>query len=997
MWWTLAALVAAWIGLFSYAVWRLRDQTVGEGLLHASTHAHMLEEQLSQSMLVVEITATSLARRLVDGDRLRVVDFNHTLTTTVRPMPLIRSLSLVAADGRIVASSNPGNVGLTPDPAGYFPPLLGGPAQVHIGAPQGGRDLDSRSDGRDRSFVPVMRRVDLGPDGSTGWWLLAVLNPDGLSNRFHATQDAEVGSAQWVRHDGLLLAASDPDEGLASAEATGRLAAMLSQRDQGSFPQQLADGRRQLSSYRAMPRYPMAVVVHLDEDKLLVPWRMESQRMLAGAVPLMAAFGLGAWLLWRRERRIAELDEAMQRERQLLEDAVGGLQMSLTIFDDQDRLVLTNKTGTNFFGSSQQLMVPGATFEQIIRDAARSGHFPTAAGRVDDWVAERMALHHRADGRPYETLLDDGRWLLAMETRTRSGYVVGSRLDITERKTAEAELQRHRAQLEQLVQARTQELVDARDRAEAANRAKSEFLANMSHEIRTPMNGVIGMAEVLLRSPLQPDQTEMAQVIVDSARAQLALLNDILDLSKIEAEMLDVAREDFGLEDLVDSLWPLLDRRAQDAGVALRLCLDPALPERALGDPLRLRQVASNLVFNAIKFCSGLPRHGQVLVRLQAAAPVVDDQLTLELVVQDNGIGMDEATQRRLFEPFVQGDTSTTRRYGGTGLGLAISRRLARLMGGDVRVISQPDQGATFIARAQLAVPAPAARRQGVTWPGGPCHLVGPAGPLRDDLARHLLALQLPVQVIDQPLPAGRSAGHGDSGLCVWLPGQEAPALAPGQHLLVDTGRRAGTRRLDAGHTRLDAGLLTPRAVVQALQLALNPPTVSPPTPQPAPPAAPAPASHPAADRQAARVLVVEDNPINQAVVVHQLQLLGHPCDVAADGQEGLERWRRGGFSLVLTDLHMPVMDGYQLATAIRGDEALQGLPRMPVLALTANAMKGEDERCRAAGLDDHLTKPVPLPRLKSALARWLPATPAPPAPAPAATAPLSDEQALAT
>ena len=1007
LWWTMGALLAAWLGLFGYAVWRLRDQTVSEGLLHAATHAHTLEEQLSQSMLVVEVTATSVARRLAEGDRLRVVDVNHTLMTTVRPMPLIRSLSLVASDGRIVASSNPGNVGLTPDPSGYFPPLLAGPAQVHIGAPQGGRDLDSRSDGRDRSFVPVMRRVDLGADGADGWWMLAVLNPDGLSNRFHATQDADVGNAQWVRHDGLQLAASDPDEGLASPAASGQLAALLSQRDQGSFTQQMADGRRHLSSYRAMQRYPMAVAVHLDEARVLAPWRQESQRMLAGAVPLMAAFGLGGWLLWRRERRIAELDEAMQRERHLLEDAVGGLQMSLTIFDEHDRLVLTNKTGTNFFGRSQGLMLPGATFEQIVREAAEGGHFPAASGRVDDWVAERVTLHRQADGRPYETRLDDGRWLLAVETRTRGGYIVGSRLDITERKAAEAELQRHRDQLEQLVQDRTQELVDARDRAEAANRAKSEFLANMSHEIRTPMNGVIGMAEVLLRSALQPDQADMARVIHESARAQLALLNDILDFSKIEADRLEVAHEPFSLEDMADNLWPLLDRLAQDAGVALRLTVDARLPARVTGDPLRLRQVLSNLAFNAIKFCSGLPRQGQVQVRLQPG-PAVDEGLLLELVVQDNGIGIDEPTLQRLFEPFVQGDTSTTRRYGGSGLGLAISRRLVRMMGGEVQVSSRLDQGATFTATVRLGMPAQPA----VAWPAGwpplwphaLCHVIGPAGSLRDDMARHLQALQLPVQVaalvdvqVDERPPA---ADRPAPALWVWAQGspdmatpslgdaaidptlQPAFASAPPQvqHLVVGDGRRSRPRRTGDRLTRVDAGLVTRRTVMQAVSLALQPAPQAAevlPAVQPAPPAGP---PVPAVAPTAPRVLVVEDNPINQAVVVHQLTLLGYRCEVANDGQQGLAQWRSGRFALVLTDLHMPEMDGYQLAAAIRQDEARLALPRTPLLALTANTMKGEAERAQAAGLDDHLTKPVPLPRLKTMLAHWTSA--------PAATAP---------
>ena len=997
--WALGALISACLVLFGYTVWRLRTEAIDEGRVHAASHAHTLEEQLSQSMLVVDVTANSLGQRLAAPELAPFTDFNSALMTTVRPLPLLRSLSLVSPAGLIMASSNPGNVGLSLDRGGYLPPLQPGPAAVHIGAPQGGRDLDSREARLDRSFVPVLRRVDTGPGQPAGWWLLAVLNPDGLANRFHATPDSEVGLAQWLRHDGVLLAASDADDGLSAAATTARLASELAQRDQGRLTLDLPDGRRQLTSYRAMTEYPMAVVVHVDQHKMLAPWREEALRMLAAAVPLAAAFGMGAVLLWRRERRIAELDQAVQRERHLLEDAVGGLQMSLTIFDEHDRLVLTNKTGTNFFGRSQGLMVPGATFEQIIRSAAETGHFPVAVGRVDDWVAERVALHRQADGRPYETRLDDGRWLLAVETRTRGGYIVGSRLDITERKAAEAELQRHRDQLEQLVQARTQELVDARDRAESANRAKSEFLANMSHEIRTPMNGVIGMAEVLLRSALQPDQADMARVIHESARAQLALLNDILDFSKIEADRLEVAHEPFSLEDMADNLWPLLDRLAQDAGVALRLTVDARLPARVTGDPLRLRQVLSNLAFNAIKFCSGLPRQGQVHVRLQPG-PAVDEGLLLELVVQDNGIGIDEPTLQRLFEPFVQGDTSTTRRYGGSGLGLAISRRLVRMMEGEVQVSSRLDQGATFSATVRLGVPAQPAVAWPAGWPPlGPdalCHVIGPAGSLRDDMARHLQALQLPVQMADTPPAADRPA----PALWVWAQGSPDmatpslgdaafdPTLQPAfagappqvQHLVVGDGRRSRPRRTGDRLTRVDAGLVTRRTVMQAVSLALQPAPQAAevlPAVQPAPPAGP---PVPAVAPTAPRVLVVEDNPINQAVVVHQLTLLGYRCEVANDGQQGLAQWRSGRFALVLTDLHMPEMDGYQLAAAIRQDEARLALPRTPLLALTANTMKGEAERAQAAGLDDHLTKPVPLPRLKTMLARWTSA--------PAATAP---------
>jgi signal transduction histidine kinase/HPt (histidine-containing phosphotransfer) domain-containing protein/ActR/RegA family two-component response regulator len=403
-------------------------------------------------------------------------------------------------------------------------------------------------------------------------------------------------------------------------------------------------------------------------------------------------------------------------------------------------------------------------------------------------------------------------------------------------------------------------LQQAKSKAEESSRAKSEFLANMSHEIRTPMNGVIGMTDVLLNTPLSARQLKMAQLVRDSAHAQLGILNDILDFSKIEAGMLDLSSDVFSLQSVVEKTCALLDSAAAPKRVRFDWSVDPQIPATLKGDSMRLRQILNNLAGNAIKFCAGLARAGEVSLAVRLAGQE-DDRVWVEFSVRDNGIGMDATTQARLFAPFTQADTSTTRRYGGTGLGLVISRRLAQVMGGDIRVHSTVGAGSIFRVR-------------------------------------------LPFQLTQEPAPVDSFFG----GLS-----PSAPAWAP------ISGRDAALR-----HGRL--------------------------------------------------ILVAEDNEINQEVIREQLSLLGFQADFAADGRAALACWMSARYGLVLTDLHMPDMDGYQLTEAIRDREAEAGMRRTPIVAITANVLRGEAERCQAAGMDGYLAKPAPLPKLKAELDKWLPA-----------------------
>ena len=557
------------------------------------------------------------------------------------------------------------------------------------------------------------------------------------------------------------------------------------------------------------------------------------------------------------------------------------------------------------------------------------------------------------------------------------------------------EIQAKNLELEATVKERTKQLHEALESANAANAAKSSFLAAMSHEIRTPMNGVVGMIDLLRQTTLDRDQQQMTRTVRESAFSLLQIINDILDFSKIEAGKMSLEEIPFEiartLEGVVDTLAPSADKK----GIELLTYVDPRIPDLVRGDPVRLRQILFNIAGNAIKFTENTDeKRGMVIIR----ADLVDQSdfdpklAKIRYSIQDNGIGIPKKAQASLFDPFTQAESSTTRRFGGTGLGLSICVKLCDLMGGEIGVESEFGKGSNFIVTLPHESLAPAASvddTSAATLLGVKILLITGSAVLREFLSHYLSYWKAETEVASKPPDddgmSTRLAQDSIPNVIIFGPDvQEARKneireavrrnIAKGsvKFVFMRPGSKEGARLMSPDTVTVDSTPLKRSSFISAVAVAVG--RESPEVQQVdevKKVGGRRALSIEDAEARGELILVAEDNLTNQDVIRRQLNLLGYGAELKENGLEALEAWKSKHYALLLTDCNMPEMDGFELTKQIRESET--ETDRFPIIAITANALQGDAERCLAAGMDDYLSKPIDMHELETMLSKWMP------------------------
>ncbi len=686
---------------------------------------------------------------------------------------------------------------------------------------------------------------------------------------------------------------------------------------------------------------------YLEETQRLQPVYVE---LLISAVGALLAGGILIWFLIRQIRETSRLlgvasraEQVASQARHQLIHAIESISEGFAWFGPDGGLLLYNARFAGLYSTPGFTVAGGQSFEAILRAGLAADKFPDALEDPENWLAMRIGLHREPSG-AYELPLDDGRWVLVQEYKIDDGGRVAVHTDITERKQSEVNL------------------LAAKDQAEAANVAKSQFLAVMSHEIRTPMNGVMGMADLLLDTRLNEEQQLYANVVRDSGYALLTIINDILDFSKLEAGRLDLEMVETPVDEVVESVAELLSARAQEREIEIATLVEPAVPQQITSDPTRLRQVLMNLAGNAIKFTE----QGGVLMHVGVLA---DRPNWLRFEVRDTGVGIPKDRQGQLFREFTQADASTARKYGGTGLGLAICRQIVTLMNGQIGLDSEPGDGSTFWFEIPLT---------GATVPRLPVR----------PLEAQTVALLIGNPVLRASLY--RQVEHHGGRPLVITTADGLDAATPPEALIIDAGELetngivpAGLRQRP-GFEKIVLVATLPLAQQSESDMLLNAGfdavLLKPARPQ----MLVAALTRRGADRAAllapaaeapqtaqGRVLVADDHPVNRRVAQTILRKAGYSVTTAEDGPKALEALETGGFHVVLLDLHMPGMDGYEVVEAIRARD--DAIATVPVIALTADAMADTRERCLAAGMDDFVPKPFEKIRLLEAVAAVVP------------------------
>ncbi len=657
----------------------------------------------------------------------------------------------------------------------------------------------------------------------------------------------------------------------------------------------------------------------------------------------------GSVILYQDITQRKQTERALAHRTTLLNSLIENLPVGVVLTDPNSVVLMCNPGFEKLFGYRQHEILDRKVMDLLATGELREQMDATLKLVLGGRLSRMATQRRRNDG----TLVDVEVTALPVIRDGKISEVMVIYYDITERKRVEEALWR------------------AKEAAESANRAKSEFLANMSHEIRTPMNGIIGMTELVLDTELDSEQREQLNLAKASADSLLTLINDILDYSKIEAGQMDIEAIEFGLGDCIGDTMKALSLRAHQKGLEIVFEIEPDVPEGVIGDSGRLRQIINNLVGNAVKFTE----RGEVVLRvkLESREP---DFVRLQFDVTDTGIGITPDKQRAIFEPFKQADGSMTRKYGGTGLGLTISSRLVELMGGKIWVESELGQGSCFhftvCFKAQRADSKLAAQRDPSSLLGMPvlivddnatnrrilCKLLGNWGmrPSEADSGTQAMATLIqakssgkhfPLILLDAQMPE-----MDGFTLAEYI--KRHPDFRAGTVMMLSSAGQRGdsVRCRDLGIASYLTKPVRQGELLDAILVAVGTPL------EQGPKALLVPRRTSRETPCRLHILLAEDNAVNQLLVVRLLEKWGHKVAIASNGKKALDALSRASYDLVLMDVQMPEMNGWETTRAIREMERETG-KHIPIIAMTAHAMKGDDEKCFASGMDDYLAKPI--------------------------------------
>ena len=668
------------------------------------------------------------------------------------------------------------------------------------------------------------------------------------------------------------------------------------------------------------------------------------------------------------ERKNIELEQA--RVLESLSAVIESIDYGVLFLDKNFRSIVCNKAFQDMWGIDPDFVLGNPSMEDYIRYNRYKGFYDVGDEDFETFVEERVAAVEGGNISPTEMTRADGKTFIYQNRLLENGGCMLTYYDITERKKGEEELR------------------DARDLAEEATKAKATFLATMSHEIRTPMGGVIGMVDILQETKLSDDQRQMVNTVKDSAHSLLTIINDILDFSKIEAGKLDLEEIPVSICDVVEGAGEALAVNARNKGITLSVYVDPDIPDAVLGDQVRLRQILFNFGSNAIKFTA----EGKVIVRADRLPSSDAENIKIRFQVIDEGIGIPEDAQKNLFQAFSQVEASTTRRFGGTGLGLSICQRLTELMNGTIGVESVSGEGSTFSATISLGVAKEhSIKSDGLDLEGLNVLLVHQRNDMEVLIPRYLERWGARVTSCSDFEQAQSEALQAVARkdiynvVCLdsdWLLNEQVafvqsarsdPVLSATRYVIAFQSR-SKSDRVDIENTVfVNAAPLRRSEFIRSIAIAAGraSPDVEYDDSEDLPSHAKAPEVGDA-EANGQLILLAEDNLTNQDVIRRQLSMLGYAVEIASDGQEAYEMLQSRSYAILLTDCHMPVMDGFQLSENLR---TVKGREKgsFPIIAVTASVMREEVDRCFASGMDDYLAKPLEMKKLKAMLQKWMP------------------------